>query len=652
MPLSSLALQKIERQAKTGRVHEVFNILTEKSKSKALPKSLPDILNLPKIPKKVSDLPDELQKIIIKKYKGKIREWKPQGIKIRYGLPNRISELPEDIQKLILNKYKELYLREWKAEVLPKSLTVLPKILPKSLSVFNIFPYETQKTILNNFKDLLRYKLRDWVRENKLNYDLLSGNHNAVDFLSLPENKGKIYYELLSGNTNPKIIPLLKERILKERLMTYEELREANNKINWSAVSKNINLIEILEDEENEDKLDLKEISGNTKAYNLLLRLLQKGKIIDFEELSRNPNKNAIQLLTMPKYIGNRKARQLSENTNSLALNIFIRDPTLFNEIDWEVLSENTNNTAIKLLEKKWKEEKELLTSTLTVMRYVQLYNDGRVIVWRNVCGNHNAIGLLRKKIAEEKQLTLETILENIEKEEKKRNWMGVDTEVIMRETDWRIDWSILSGNHNAILLLRKKIKEEKQLSKSDLHWLKEFEKVNWEVLSGNPNAIELLTENYDDIDWYALCSNINPDAIDLLIKKIAEENKLSKDVLDSLKLNEKVNWKVLSGSLNPRVIELLEQNEDKIDWGAFSSNTSPRAMELLRKRVWEEKRIVIAYISNEINWEAFSSKTSPRAMELLWKRVWEKEEDILSKISNKIDWDKLSLNPSIFIIA
>ena len=561
MPLSSLVQQKRERQAKTGRVHEVFNILTEKSKSKALPKSLP---------------------------------------------------------------------------------------------AFNIFPYETQKKILNNFKDLLRYKLRDWIRKDKLNYDLLSGNHNAVDFLSLPENKGIIYYELLSGNTNPKIIPLLKERIEKERVMTYAELREEDNKINWSAVSKNINLIEILEDEKNEDKLDLKEISGNTKAYKLLLRLLQKGKIIDFGELSRNPNKNAIQLLTMPNYIGNIKGRELSENTNSLALNIFIRNPEYLNQVDWEVLSENTNNTAIKLLKKKWEEEKKLLTSTSNVMRYVQLYNEGRVIVWRNVCGNHNAIGLLRKKIAEEKQLTLETLLENIkiEKEKKKIYWRGVDTEVITRETDWRIDWSILSGNHNAIRLLRKKIKEDKQLSESDLHWLKEFEKVNWEVLSGNPNAIELLTENYDDIDWYALCSNINPDAIDLLIKKIAEENKLSKDVLDSLKLNEKVNWKVLSGSLNPRVIELLEQNEDKIDWGAFSSNTSPRAMELLRKRVWEEKRIVISYISNKIDWGAFSSKTSPRAMKLLWKRVLKEEEEILSKISNKIDWDKLSLNPSIFIIA
>jgi hypothetical protein len=608
--MSSLTLQKRELKAKTSKVHEVFNILTDKIK-RELPKSLPDIFDLPKIPKNVSDLPSNIKELILKKYKEKLRKWNPQG-KLNYVLPKRISDLPEDIQKIILKRYKELFeykLKDFTPEDLPKRTRVLPIFLPNSLSVFNIFPYETQKTILYNFKDLLRYKLRDWIPQDKLNYKLLSGNHNAVDFLSLPKNKGKIYYNLLSGNTNPKIIPLLKERILKERVMTYEQLREEDefkrvvNNINWSSISKNINLIEILEDENNEDKLDLKELSGNTEAYNLLVKLLKKGKIIDFEKLSSNPNKKAIQLLTMPNYIGNIKWCQLSENTNSLALNIFIRNPEYLDEVNWFILSENTNKTAIKLLEKKWEEEKILLTSN--IMRYVQLYNGERVIVWRNVCGNHNAIGLLRKKIKEEKQLSLEKILENIEYEEKNIYWRGVITDDITNKIDWRIDWSILSGNHNAIGLLRKKIKEEKQLSEGDLHWLKEFEKVNWEILSGNPNAIELLTENYDDIDWYGLCGNINPDAIDLIQRRIQENP-------------DDIDWEVLSGSLNPRAIELLELNKDKIYWGAFSSNTSDRAMELLRKRVLEEARL-------------------------------EKEGVVLS---NKIDWDKLSLNPSIFIIA
>ena len=182
-------------------------------------------------------------------------------------------------------------------------------------------------------------------------------------------------------------------------------------------------------------------------------------------------------------------------------------------------------------------------------MGYVQLYNRERVIVWRNVCGNHNAIGLLRKKI-----------------------------------------------------------KEEKQLSEIDLHWLKEFEKVNWEILSGNPNAIELLTENYDDIDWYGLCGNINPDAIDLIQRRLQEK---PNDI-------GWIDWKVLSGSLNPRAIELLERNIDKIYWGAFSSNTSDRAIELLRKRVLEETLL--------------------------------EEKGVV--LSNNIDWDKLSENPMIFIIA
>ena len=68
--MSSLTLQKRERQAKTSKVHEVFNILTNKIKRER-PISLPDILNLPKIPKNVSDLPLDIKELILKKYKEK-----------------------------------------------------------------------------------------------------------------------------------------------------------------------------------------------------------------------------------------------------------------------------------------------------------------------------------------------------------------------------------------------------------------------------------------------------------------------------------------------------------------------------------------------------------------------------------------------------
>lgn len=45
--------------------------------------------------------------------------------------------------------------------------------------------------------------------------------------------------------------------------------------------------------------------------------------------------------------------------------------------------------------------------------------------------------------------------------------------------------------------------------------------KINWSYLCLNSNAIELLKENRDKIDWFWLLSNINPNAFDIIEKKI-----------------------------------------------------------------------------------------------------------------------------------
>ena len=68
------------------------------------------------------------------------------------------------------------------------------------------------------------------------------------------------------------------------------------------------------------------------------------------------------------------------------------------------------------------------------------------------------------------------------------------------------INWNLLSGNHNAIELLK-----ENQ------------DKINWNMLSQNPAAIELLEQNQDKINWYYLFSN--PSAIHLLEQKFKTEN-------------------------------------------------------------------------------------------------------------------------------
>lgn len=57
---------------------------------------------------------------------------------------------------------------------------------------------------------------------------------------------------------------------------------------------------------------------------------------------------------------------------------------------------------------------------------------------------------------------------------------------------DKQIDWYFLSGNPNAIELIKEKLLYEKS---QDRDVLTINEKVNWEKLSANPNAIELLEQ-------------------------------------------------------------------------------------------------------------------------------------------------------------
>ena len=88
--------------------------------------------------------------------------------------------------------------------------------------------------------------------------------------------------------------------------------------------------------------------------------------------------------------------------------------------------------------------------------------------------------------------------------------------------------WDQLSRNPNAIDILRKKIETEKTLTAKEYYKLDLCNLVDWEYLSANTNAIDLLLENKNKIIWYWLSKN--PNAIELL-----KENQ------------DKINWNILS---------------------------------------------------------------------------------------------------------
>ena len=109
------------------------------------------------------------------------------------------------------------------------------------------------------------------------------------------------------------------------------------------------------------------------------------------------------------------------------------------------------------------------------------------------------------------------------------------------------------------------------QRNETKIYW-------NWNWLSGNPNAIQLLKKNPDKIDW--TCLSGNPNAINLLQQT-----------------PDKINWRWLSG--NPNAIHLLEKNLDKIIWERLSENPSIFEIDynLLRERcsIYKEELIQVA---------------------------------------------------------
>ena len=93
---------------------------------------------------------------------------------------------------------------------------------------------------------LPKYVLHDWIDINKLNWDWLSGNANAIELLK--ENYNKINWALLSGN--PAAIQLLKEN---------------PDKIDWRWLSRNTAAIDLLLS--NPDRIDWLMLSKNPAIF-------------------------------------------------------------------------------------------------------------------------------------------------------------------------------------------------------------------------------------------------------------------------------------------------------------------------------------------------------------------------------------------------
>jgi hypothetical protein len=443
----------------------------------------------------------------------------------------------------------------------------------KAITFLDI-PEKVLKIMKEKYITLLKYKLRSWFPSNKLSNDfvsanlnaidffslpqnrrliawhILSENPNAIDFLSLPANKSFISYHYLSRNksSNPKLIELL-----KAELKANPNIRR---QINWEELSKNPYAIDILTSPENYTYINWKSLSSNTSSA--AIEFLLSDKNIDFIkwlEFSRNPCDDAITFLKdNPDYI------------------------------NWEGLSANTNPIAISLLKKKIKEE-----NMLSPKEYANLKNK---VYWRALSANPKAIPFIIKKIKEE--IRLDDIDWNALSENPaiffpfKKNIQAKSkmvTSILLRARAKsgiailpdelqekiagdlitisinklrdgipvdKLNWSGLCQNPNAIDLIRDRMDFEKNLSKEDYDRLPY--KINWSALCCNsdPGAIDLLSlpENYDNIDWLRLSDN--PNAIQLLEKRVVYQLSLNGQQLNNLSIHKRINWQKIS--TNPAI--------------------------------------------------------------------------------------------------
>jgi hypothetical protein len=189
----------------------------------------------------------------------------------------------------------------------------------------SVLPDDILEKIVNKYKTIfkIKYKLKDWIPPEKLDWKKLSLNPNAIELLKA--NLTKIDWESLSSNPNSEAIELLK----------------ANpSKISWGILSANPAAIDLLKANNNEINWEMLSANPSDGAIELLKA---NRDYIYWANLSSNTNSEAIELL---KNKINEENEMSEDDYNDLGC---------YNRINWANLSSNTNPEAIELLKKNQK---------------------------------------------------------------------------------------------------------------------------------------------------------------------------------------------------------------------------------------------------------------------------------------------------------
>ena len=324
----------------------------------------------------------------------------------------------------------------------------------KGMTIMQLPEVLLERIFEEEYKDLLKTKLRDWIPYDKIDLKWLSANINieAINILkdADPDN---LDWKKLAANISA--YEILSDPVNRVRLNKYKkELSDNSDK----------DVVKFLQD--NKGLVNLKILSGNKGAGEWLLTYAQEPLLLDIKELSRNPG--AINLIreffSKDPYSPFINWNFLSENPKAIKL-LEQNKP----KINWSSLSKNPK--AIELLRDKRIEENGLSSTVLGQL------NQYQKIDWGNLSSNPKAIELLREKIEEEERLS--------------------PNELAILQYHQKIDWKLLSANPGAIKLLEEALTNDPDNSK-----------INWDLLSANPKAIKLLKKYQGKINFKYLSMN------------------------------------------------------------------------------------------------------------------------------------------------
>jgi hypothetical protein len=215
----------------------------------------------------------------------------------------------------------------------------------------------------------------------------------------------------------------------------------------------------------------------------------------------------------------------------------------------------------------------------------------------------------------------------------KLRDWIPVE----------KLLWRPLSENENAMNMIEERLEIDKDMSEEQY-------RINYLI---NNDERFIPPGEYNTVHWGSL--SINKNAIDLIKKKIIDEDNLSPEEYNRLRENDRLDWAAIGLNSNPKAMELLKKKPSKIEW--FTLCEQKNAMTFFINNKFKEEKLIMSRDPNrlfdmhgtkKLDWRMLSSNTA--AIDIIKEHLHFEDTLPLEKYNyldsgDKVDWWRLAAN-------